>query len=66
MGMSKRILATVAIGLSLIGPAQAQRSSRYDLMDESQVTRTLAFAAGGGQTLDVRNVNGFIHVEGDR
>lgn len=64
MGMSKRTLATVAIGLALVGPAQAQRSSRYDVMDESTVTRTLAFAAGGGQTLDVRNVNGFIHVEG--
>ncbi len=64
MGMSKRTLATVAIGLALIGPAQAQRSSRYDVMDESTVTRTLAFAAGGGQTLNVRNINGFIHVEG--
>ncbi len=64
MGMSKRTLATVAIGLALVGPAQAQRSSRYDVMDESTVTRTLAFAAGGGRTLDVRNINGFIHVEG--
>lgn len=64
MGMSKRSLAILAIGLALIGPAQAQRSSRYDVMDESTVTRTLAFAAGGGRTLDVRNVNGSIHVEG--
>jgi hypothetical protein len=32
-------------------------------MDESTVTRTLAFAAGGGRTLDVRNINGFIHVD---
>ena len=64
MGMSTRILAAVAIGLVLIGPAQAQRTSRYDVMEESTVTRTLAFAAGGGRTLDVRNVNGFIHVEG--
>ena len=64
MGMSKRILATVAIGLSLVGTAQAQRSSRYDVMDDSVITRTLSFAAGGGRTLDVRNINGFIHVEG--
>ena len=64
MGMSKRTWATVAIGVALIGPAQAQRSSRYDVVDESTVTRTLVFAAGGGRTLDVRNINGFIHVEG--
>jgi len=64
MGMSKRTLATVAIGLALIGPAQAQRSSRYEVVDESTVTRTLVFAAGGGRTLDVRNINGFIRVEG--
>jgi hypothetical protein len=56
-------LVTVAIGVALIGPAQAQRSSRYDVVDESSVTRTLSFAAGGGRVLDVRNINGFIHVE---
>ena len=28
------------------------------------MTRTLVFAAGGGRTLDVRNINGFIRVEG--
>lgn len=60
----KRVLATVALGAALIGPAEAQRSSRYDVVDESSVTRTLTFAAGGGRTLDVRNINGFIHVEG--
>jgi len=55
----------MAIALALvIGPAQAQRSSRYDVMDDSAITRTLVFAAGGGRTLDVRNINGFIHVEG--
>ena len=59
----KRTLAAVAIGVALIGPAQAQRSSRYDVVDESSVTRTLSFAAGGGRTLDVRNINGFIRVE---
>ena len=34
-----------------------------EVVDESAVTRTLSFAAGGGRTLDVRNINGFIHVE---
>jgi hypothetical protein len=63
----KRTWATVAIGLALIGTAHAQRS-RYDVMDESTVTRTLNFAgstsSSGGRILDVRNTNGFIHVEG--
>jgi len=61
--MSKRALSTVAIGLALIGTANAQRSSRYDVVEESAITRTLSFAAGGGRTLDVRNINGFVHVE---
>src|SRR5262245_44492832 len=64
MGMAKRTLATVAIGLALIGTAHAQRSSRYQVVDESDVTRTLNFAAGGGRILDVRNTNGFVRVEG--
>ncbi len=59
----KRTLLTVAVGVALIGPAQAQRS-RYEVMDESTVSRTLNFAAGGGRIVDVRNTNGFIHVEG--
>lgn len=63
-GMSTRAFATVVIGVTLIGPAQAQRSSRYDVVDESSISRTLSFAAGGSRTLDVRNINGFIHVEG--
>jgi hypothetical protein len=63
MGMSKRTLATVAIGMALIGPAQAQRSSQYDVLEDTTVTRTLSFAADGGRTLDVRNINGFIRVE---
>jgi hypothetical protein len=58
-----RILSTMVLALAVIGPAHAQRSSRYDVVDESSVTRTLSFAAGGGRTLDVRNINGFIHVE---
>ena len=60
--MLTRTLATVVLGLALAGPTQAQRS-RYDVVDESSVTRTLSFAAGGGRTLDVRNINGSIHVE---
>jgi hypothetical protein len=62
--MAKRTLASVAIGVVLIGSAHAQRSSRYDVVDESAVTRTLSFAAGGDRSLDVRTINGFIHVEG--
>jgi hypothetical protein len=61
--MSIRALATMVIGAALVGPVEAQRSSRYDVVDESTVTRTLSFAAGGGRTVDVRNINGFIHVE---
>ena len=65
--MTTRVLATLIIATALIGPARAQRSSRYEVMDESTVTRTLSFAAdpgGGSRTLDVRNINGFIRVEG--
>ena len=60
--MSKALatLATVAI---LVGGAHAQRNSRYDVVEESTVDRTLSFAAGGGRIVDVRNINGFIHVE---
>lgn len=61
--MATRTLATLAIGAVLIGSAQAQRSSRYDVADESDVTRTLSFAGGGDRSVDVRNINGFIHVE---
>jgi hypothetical protein len=53
----------MAIGVALVGTTQAQRSSRYEVMDDSVITRTLSFAAGGGRTLDVRNINGFIRVE---
>jgi hypothetical protein len=63
MGMSIRTLAALVVGVALTGPAEAQRSSRFDVVEESTVTRTLSFAAGGGRTLDVRNINGFIHVE---
>src|SRR5262245_17063523 len=61
--MATRTLATLAIGVFLIEPAHAQRTFRYAVVDESDVTRTLFFAAGS-KSLDVRNINGFIHVEG--
>jgi hypothetical protein len=61
--MAMRAFATAVIGLALAGTAQAQRSDRYEVMDDAVITRTLSFAAGGGRTLDVRNINGFIHVE---
>ena len=61
--MLKQTLATLAIGVALIGTIDAQRSSRYQVVDESDVARTLTFAAGGGRILDVRNTNGFIRVE---
>ncbi|HEX8027561.1 MAG TPA: hypothetical protein VF491_03820 [Vicinamibacterales bacterium] len=76
--MSNRTVATLVVAVALVGPMAAQRSSRYDVVDESTVSRTLNFAAGGpprdagtrvagapgGRTLDVRNMSGFIHVEG--
>jgi hypothetical protein len=61
--MVKNALAAAAIGMALIGTVHAQRSSRWEVMDDSVITRTLSFAPGGGRTLDVRNINGFIHVE---
>ena len=59
--MSTRLFAILVIAVGLIGSADAQRS-RYTVVDESTMTRTLAFAAGGGRALDVRNINGFLHV----
>lgn len=59
-----RTLTTLVVAAALATSADAQRSSRYEVVDESTVTRTLSFAAGGGRALDVRNINGFIHVEG--
>jgi hypothetical protein len=55
--------AAAAFAFSAIGPARAQRASRYDVVDESTITRTLTFAGGGSRVLDVRNINGFVHVE---
>jgi hypothetical protein len=61
--MWQRTWAALAIGVAFVAATDAQRSSRYQAVDESDVTRTLNFAAGGGRILDVRNTNGFIHVE---
>ncbi|HWI20733.1 MAG TPA: hypothetical protein VNT81_23420 [Vicinamibacterales bacterium] len=62
--MSTKTLAILALSLTVAGSAHAQRSSRWEVMDDSTVSRTLSFAAGGGRTLDVRNINGSIRVEG--
>jgi Toastrack DUF4097 len=61
MGMSNCLFATLVIAVGLIGSADAQRS-RYPIVGESTITRTLAFAAVSGRLLDVRNLNGFLHV----
>jgi len=61
--MSIRTLAILAISTASMAPAQAQHSSRYEVTDESSITRNLVFAAGGGRTLDVRNINGSVRVE---
>jgi len=61
MGMSNRLFATVVIAVGLIGSADAQRS-RYAIVDESTIARRLRFTAAGGRMLDVRNINGFLHV----
>jgi hypothetical protein len=61
MGMCSRLFATLVIAVGLMDSADAQRS-RYPIVDESTITRTLAFAAGSGRQLDVRNLNGFLHV----
>jgi len=61
MGMSNRLFATLVIAVGLLGSADAQRSG-YAIVDESTITRTLAFAAASGRQLDVRTINGFLHV----
>lgn len=61
MGMPNRLFITLGLAVGLIGSVSAQRS-RYSVVDESTITRTLTFAAGGTRVLDVRNINGFLHV----
>ena len=65
--MQNRLLIALALTAGLIGSVDAQRSrdrSRYAVNDESTITRTLSFAGGGSRMLDVRNINGSLHVEG--
>jgi hypothetical protein len=59
--MWNRLFTTLVLAVGLVGSADAQRS-RYTVVDESTITRTLAFAAGSGRVLDVRTISGFIHV----
>src|SRR5262245_13196951 len=59
--MSNRLFAALAIAVGLIGSVDAQRS-RYTIVEDCTLTRTLAFAAGSGRLLDIRNINGFLHV----
>jgi DUF4097 and DUF4098 domain-containing protein YvlB len=47
---------------ALTGGVEGQRSSRFPVVDESTITRTLEFAGGGDRTLDVRTINGSIRV----
>jgi hypothetical protein len=61
MGMPNRLFTTLVIAAGLIASANAQRS-RYTVVDETTITRTLAFAAGSARVLDVRTINGFLHV----
>jgi hypothetical protein len=59
--MPNRLFTTLVIVVGLIASANAQRS-RYPVVDETTITRTLGFAAGSARVLDVRNINGFLHV----
>jgi hypothetical protein len=59
--MPNRLFPTLVIAVGLMASANAQRS-RYPVVDETTITRTLAFAAGSAGVLDVRNINGFLHV----
>jgi hypothetical protein len=59
--MSNRVFAALVIAVGLAASADAQRS-RYPVVDETTITRTLAMAAGSGRVLDVRNITGFLHV----
>jgi hypothetical protein len=49
--------------LVVLAAAPGAQRPRYDVIDESTITRTLAFA-GGPRTLDIRNINGSIRVVG--
>jgi hypothetical protein len=61
--MVGRVLTVVAITAGLTTGAAAQRTRRT-VVDESTITRTLAFAGPGERTLDIRAINGSIRVQG--
>ena len=59
--MSNRAFAALVIAVGLAAAADAQ-PSRYPVVDETTITRTLAMASGSGRVLEVRNITGFLHV----
>jgi len=61
--MVGRVLTILAITAGLATGAAAQRSRRT-VVDESTITRTLAFEGAGERTLDIRAINGSIRVQG--
>jgi hypothetical protein len=62
------VAAMLAIAVATSGFAQGRRQqtdSRMSVIDESTISRTLHFAGSGSDRLvDVRTINGFIHVTG--
>lgn len=62
--MTRRAVDICVIASVLLGgpPAVADGQSRYPIRDERTVTRTLRFGGSGARTVDVRAVNGSIHV----
>jgi hypothetical protein len=61
--LSRMLTVTAIIAVTAAG-AEAQRASRYPVVDESTITRELSFAPGGERALEVRIINGFIRVTG--
>ena len=60
--MRARTLYVAALAAACAAGVEAQ-SSRYPVVDDQTITETLEFAGGGDRTLDIRTINGFIHVE---
>jgi hypothetical protein len=61
--MVTRVLAVGVILAGLTTAAAAQRSRR-PVVDESTISRTLAFAVLGEHILDIRTIKGSISVQG--
>src|SRR5262245_39449878 len=59
--MPNRAFAALVIAVGWAASAGAQRS-RYPVVDETTIARTLAMASGSGRVLDVRNITGFLRV----